>query len=314
MLDKKEMRQVYSQSLIDLAKKNKKIVVLDADLMSSHATKAFKDEYPRRYRNIGIAEANMVSIAAGLSACGKIPFCNTFAPFIARRTADQIAVSICYAKQNVKLVASDPGIAATMNGGTHMSVGDVGIMSSIPEMVVFEPVDANMLQAAMPHVVKHYGPMYIRLFRKQAHTIFPENMKFNLFKGNELFRGKDVCIVASGIMVKKALEAREVLKEKGLDVGIVCIHTLKPIDENILIKVAKYSKAVVTAENHNILNGLGATVASVLARNYPVPMRMVAIQDRFGEVGDQKYLEKELGLETQNIIDAVNDVLTVKRR
>ena len=182
MLDNREMRAVYSEVMIDLAKRNKRIVMLDADLMGSMGTKAFKAEYPKRHINVGIAEANMVGIAAGLASCGKIPFCHSFTPFVTRRCYDQIDISVAYANQNVKLVGADPGIMAQNNGGTHMSLEDVGIMRAMPNMTIFEPVDATMLKALLPQVVKCDKPMYIRLFRKKATTVFDENTKFHLFK------------------------------------------------------------------------------------------------------------------------------------
>lgn len=313
MLDTKEMRAVYCETLIDLAKRNKKIVLLDADLMSSMGTKAFKTAYPKRHINVGIAEQNMIGIAAGLATCGKIPFCHSFTPFVTRRCYDQIAISVAYAKQNVKLVGADPGIMALNNGGTHMSLEDIGIMRSMPNMTIFEPVDAAMLKALLPQIVKYDKPMYIRLFRKKAETVFDDNTKFNLFKAIELKKGTDVTIIASGIMVARAVTASIILASKGLSVGVLSVHTIKPIDEEAVIKVAKRSGAVVTAENHNVIGGLGSAVAEVLGENCPVPMRRVGVKDRFGEVGDDKYLSEIMGLRVDDIVAACEEVVKLKK-
>ncbi len=307
-----EMRKVYCDSLIQLAKKNKKICVLEADLMGSSGTGNFKKEFPDRMIDVGIAEANMIGVAAGLAACGKIPFCDSFTPFVTRRCLDQVAISVCYANQNVKIVGTDPGIMATNNGGTHMSLGDVGIMRSVPNMAIFEPVDAVMLEKAMPQIVKHVGPMYIRLFRKKAESVFSPDMKFNIFKAIDLKKGKDVTIIASGIMVAKALEASAELEKEGYSVGVLSVHTIKPLDEEAVINAAKRSGAIVTAENHNIFNGLGSAVAEVIVENCPVPMKRVGVKDRFGEVGDEKYLSNLLGLTAEEIVKAAKEVIFKK--
>ena len=313
MLDNKEMRQVYSETMVELAKRNKKIVLLDADLMGSMGTKKFKEAYPKRHINVGIAEANMIGVAAGLASTGKLPFVHSFTPFVTRRCYDQIAISVAYAKQNVKMVGADPGIMAQNNGGTHMSLEDVGIMRAMPDMAIFEPVDATMLKALLPQVVKYDKPMYIRLFRKKAETVFDENTKFHLFKAIDIKKGTDVTIVASGIMVSRAVEASLILASQGLSVGVLSVHTIKPIDEDAIIRAAKRSGAIVTAENHNIIGGLGSAVAEVISEHCPVPLRRVGVKDRFGEVGNEKYLSEALGLTVDDIVKAATEVVALKK-
>ena len=313
MQDNQEMRKVYCESLIELSKKNKKICILEADLMGSSGTSEYKKTFPDRTFDVGIAEANMISIAAGLSASGKIPFCTTFSPFIARRAFDQIAVSVVYAKQNVKLVGTDPGVVASNNGGTHMSFEDIGAMRSIPTMTVFEPVDSQMLKKAMPQIVKHEGPMYIRLYRKKAETVFDENFKFNLFKAIDLSKGKDVTLVASGIMVSKAIKAREILEKEGYSVGVISVHTIKPLDEQTIIQAAKRSGAIVVCENANKIGGLCSAVCETLSENFPTPVRRVAINDELGQVGSENYLCEVYGLTVENIIKNAKEVILLKK-
>lgn len=312
--DTQEMRQIYCNSLIELSKKNKNICIIEADLMASSGTKLYKKIFPERSINVGIAEANMVGIAAGLATTGKIPFCTTFTPFISRRAMDQIAISVCYSKLNVKLVGTDPGIAATNNGGTHMSFEDIGAMRSIPTISIFEPVDGIMLEKAMPQIVKYEGPMYIRLYRKKAVKIFDENLKFDLFKAIELYKGTDITFIASGMMVSKAIEAREkLIKEKNLSVGLVSVHTIKPLDEETIIRAAKRSKAVVVCENHNKMNGLCSAVCETLSENFPVPVRRVAIEDTFGEVGNEEYLFNKFNLTVNHIIKESEKAILMKK-
>lgn len=220
MTDEKEMRQVLANTLAEIANTDKRIVVLEADLMGCHATKAFKEAHPDRFVNVGIAEANMIGIAAGMSAMGKIPFAYSFAPFATRRCYDTIFISVAYAKQHVKIVGSDPGIMAEANGGTHMPFEDMAIMRAIPNMVCFEPTDGAMLARAIPQIIDYPGAVYIRLFRKKPEHIFDDVPDFKLGKAITVKAGKDVTLVASGIMVEKALKAAEILKEEGIDAGV----------------------------------------------------------------------------------------------
>ncbi len=303
MQDTFEMREIYCQSLIEEAKTNKDIVVVEADLMNCIKTGPFKKEYPDRFFNVGIAEANMVGVSAGLATCGKIPFCSSFGTFATRRCFDQVFISVAYSKQNVKIVGTDPGICAEINGGTHMPLEDMGIMRGIPDMLCVEPTDSTMLKALMPQIIAYKGATYIRLQRKKAETVYQEGEKFDLFKAKKIASGKDATIIASGIMVSKALQAREELKKQGLDVGVLNVFTWKPIDKEAIIECAKESGAIVVAENHNVHNGLYSAVSEVIVANKPVPMESVAVMDEFGEVGKMPYLAKKFHITEEDIVE-----------
>ncbi len=312
MTDNMEMREVYCQALIDAAKNDSRIVVVEADLMNCIKTGPFKKAYPDRFFNVGIAEANMIGVSAGLATCGKIPFCSSFGTFATRRCYDQIFISVAYSKQNVKIVGTDPGICAEINGGTHMPLEDMGIMRGIPQMLCVEPTDSAMLKALMPQIIDYKGATYIRLQRKKAETVYSEKDSFDLFKAKSIKEGKDATIIASGIMVSKAVEASEQLKDMGYDVGVVNTFTWKPIDEQAIIDCAKKSGAIVVAENHNIRNGLFSAVAEVVVNNCPVPMESVAVMDEFGEVGKMPYLSERFGLQTSNIVEKTLNVIKRK--
>ena len=303
MMDNSEMREVYCQSLIEEAKTNDKIVVVEADLMNCIKTGPFKKAFPDRFFNVGIAEANMVGVSAGLATCGKIPFCSSFGTFATRRCFDQIFISVAYSKLNVKIVGTDPGICAEINGGTHMPLEDMGIMRGVPNMLCVEPTDSAMLKSLMPQIIAYDGATYIRLQRKKAETVYSESDTFDLFKAKTIAKGKDATIIASGIMVSKAIEARNALKDMGYDVGVLNVFTWKPIDEEAIVKVAKSTGALVVAENHNIRNGLFSAVAEVTAINCPVPMESVAVMDEFGEVGKMPYLSERFHLRSQDIVE-----------
>ena len=236
MLESQEMRKVYCDTMIALAKEDPRIVDVEADLTGAHGMKPFKAAYPDRSFNVGIAEANMVGVAAGLSACGKIPFVHSFATFAPRRCFDQIAISVCYAGLNVKIVGSDPGVGAELNGGTHMALEDMGIMRTLPGMTVFEPTDSVQLRKALPAIVEHEGPVYIRLFRRQAENVFDDDYEFDLGKADLLSDGSDVTLIASGVCVANALQAAETLAQEGVSARVLNIHTIKPIDADAVIK------------------------------------------------------------------------------
>lgn len=298
-----EMRQIYCDSLIKYAKKDKRIIVLEADLMMSTGTAPFAKAYPKRLIDCGIAEANMVGVAAGLASSGKIPFIHSFTPFVTRRCYDQIAVSVGYAKQNVKIVGTDPGIMATANGGTHMSFEDISLMMHVPDMVVFEPVDATMLDKAMPQIITCEKPMYIRLFRKKAKPVFDNRLKFDLFKAEEVQYGKDITIIASGIMVHRAMEAAMELRKYGYYATVICVHTYKPLDEETIIKAAERTGAVLTCENSHLIGGLGQTIGNLLmTKGFRIPFGSIGIGDRYGEIGTEDYLAEIFGLTTKDIL------------
>lgn len=311
-LENKEVREIYTDTLMELAEQDDRIVLLDADLMKASKGIPFRERFPERTVDVGVAESNMIGVAAGLAACGKIPFTHTFTPFATRRCFDQVTISVAYSKLPVKMMGSDPGVSAELNGGTHMSFEDVGLMRNLPGMLVFEPVDGNQMRQALPHIVKHEGPVYIRMFRKKAESIFGEDYKINWLKGETLAEGTDVTIIATGLMVKESLEAAKTLEAEGVSVRVLNIHTVKPIDAEIIIKAAEETGAIVTAENHNIINGLGSAVAEVLAENKPVPMKRIGVRDHFGEVGKMPFLMEKYNMLPKDIVAAAKEVLTRK--
>ncbi len=310
--EKTMMRDVYCQTLMELAKENKNIVALDADLMSSMGMVPFLKAYPERTFNCGIQEANMMGMAAGLSATGKIPFAHSFGPFATRRCFDQIFMSCAYAKLNVRIIGSDPGVTAAFNGGTHMPFEDMGIMRNIPGVTILEPVDTVMLKDLIRQTAEMYGIFYIRLLRKNAVGIYEEGSGFEIGKAVKLREGKDATIIATGIMVNEALKAAAQLEQQGISAGVINMFTLKPIDKTAIIEAANETGAVVTAENHSILNGLGSAVAEVLSENAPVPLERVGVEDVFGEVGPEDYLRERFGLTADNIAKKVMKVLERK--
>ena len=306
------MREVVCNSLIEMMKTDDRIVVIDADLAKADGTMPVRKAFPERGLDAGIAEQNMASMAAGLSAYGMKPYITTFTPFATRRICDQIAISMAYAKQNVKIVGTDPGISAELNGGTHMSVEDIGVLRSIPDVVIFEPVDEVQLAKAMPIIDAYEGVVYVRLFRKNQPVIFGEDYKFDLFKADVLSDGKDVVIFATGIMVAEALEAKKLLAEEGVDAAVVNVHTVKPLDEETVLKYLKKTGAAVVAENHNVKGGLFSAVAEVAAQNLPTPIKAVGIPDRFGEVGKMPYLKDVMHMNVSDIVSAAKEAIKMK--
>ncbi len=304
MIESREMRSVYCDTMIALAKENPAIVDLEADLTAAHGMKPFQTAYPDRTFNVGVAEANMVGVAAGLSACGKIPFVHSFATFSSRRCFDQTAISVCYAGLNVKIVGSDPGVGAELNGGTHMALEDVGIMRTLPGMSIVEPTDSVQLKKALPAIVEHDGPVYIRLFRRKAENVFDETYEFRFGKADLLRDGSDVTILASGVCVANALEAAETLAGEGLSVRVLNVHTVKPLDVDAVLKAAAETGALVTAENHSVIGGLGSAVAEALAEALPAPLERVGVKDHFGQVGKAPYLMGVFGITAADIAAA----------
>ena len=312
MTDLKEMRQALADALVKTAETDERIMVLEADLMSCHATKGFKTAYPDRFVNVGIAEQNLIGVSAGLATMGKIPFAFSFGPFATRRCYDQIFISVAYAKQPVKIVGTDPGVTAEANGGTHMPFEDMSLMRAIPKMVCFEPTDATMIETALPQIVAHNGPVYIRMPRKKQEKVYDEIKDFTLGKAIKLRDGKDVTIIASGIMVSRAIEAADMLSAEGVEARVLNMHTWKPIDEDAIIKAVKETGALVTAENHSTNGGLGSAVAEVVVEKCPAPIEMIGVRDSFGEVGKIPYLSERFGLTTKDIVGAVRRALSRK--
>ena len=300
--EKLAMRDAYCATLLQLASENDRVVVLDADLMSSMGMVPFLEKYPEKTFNVGIQEANMIGVAAGLSATGLIPFAHTFGPFASRRCYDQIFLSVGYSKLNVRIVGSDPGITAAFNGGTHMPFEDLGILRNIPNITILEPVDTVMLKDLLVQTAGKYGLFYIRLLRKNAVKIYEEGSTFEIGKGVTLKEGKDVTIISTGIMVKEALDAAEMLGMEGISAKVINMFTLKPIDKELIIKSAEETGAIVTAENHSIINALGSAVAEVLGENKPVPLERVGVKDLFGEVGPVTYLRERFELTSEEIV------------
>lgn len=304
-------RQAYGDALAEFGC-DENIFVLDADLSKSTKTDSFKKVYPERFINAGIAEGNMMSVAAGIASCGKTVFASSFAMFAAGRAFEQIRNSIGYPNLNVKIGATHAGISVGEDGATHQCLEDIGIMRTIPNMVIINPADATEARLAVKAAIDHKGPVYLRFGRLAVPTVFDESYKFEIGKGVELKAGTDVTIVATGLMVPYAMEAADVLAEKGISARVINMATIKPIDKDILVKAAKETGAVVTAEEHNIIGGLGSAVAEVLAENAPVPMRRVGTQDVFGRSGTPSALLELYGLDTKTIVAKAEEVIKLK--
>lgn len=308
----REMRAVYCQTLQELARENDRICILDADLVGSSGVKPFFQEFPDRAVDCGIQENNMIGVAAGLSAAGMIPFAHSFGPFASRRCVDQIFISCAYAKANVRIVGSDPGVTAAYNGGTHMPFEDMGTLMSIPRITLVEPTDSVQLRWLLQTLEKEYGVYYIRLLRKNAVGVFEEGSQFQLGRFARLREGTDAAVVCSGIMVGEALKAAALLEQEGIRIAVLNAFTWKPMDDETLAEYARSCGCVVTAENHNILGGLGSAVANSLSRSCPVPVEMVGVEDEFGEVGTEDFLRRRFDLTAEHIVRAVRAAMARK--
>lgn len=306
-----EMRAVYAECMAKLMVEDKHVCILDADLSKASGTRKLYDTFPRQMFDCGIAEQNMASIAAGLASYGYKPYIESFTPFASRRICDQVAISIAYAGMNVKIVGTDPGISAELNGGTHMSMEDIGVLRSIPNVVIFEPVDNNQLRAALPVINDYDGCVYIRMFRKTLPDVFGEDYKFDLFKADTIREGKDVSIFVSGLFTADVIEAAKQLAEQGIDAEVINIHTIKPIDREAVIASARKTGAVLTVENHNVIGGLHSAVLEALAQE-KIPACAVGVQDRFGEVGKMPYLREVMGLTVENIVASAKEAIALK--
>jgi transketolase len=310
--DEREMRKVYVDTLIRIAKDNPDIVVINCDLSSSMGTGPFAEAFPDRSFNMGIQEANACGVAAGLSAMNYVPFFHSFAVFSTRRIFDQVFLSCAYSKLNVKIVGGDPGVTAAVNGGTHMPFEDLGIMRTIPEITLVEPSDAVMMSNLLPKIAEHYGVDYIRMSRKNLPKIYEQGSDFTIGKAVVLREGTDVSLIASGICVYEALKAADSLERDGISARVVDMFTIKPIDVDCIIDCAKKTKAIVTVENHNIINALGSAVSEVLSENFPVPMERVGVMDCFGEVGPQDYLMERFNLTEETICQKARKAINRK--
>ncbi|KUO62001.1 MAG: transketolase [Gracilibacter sp. BRH_c7a] len=307
-------RDAYGQALVKLGNENTDIVVLDADLSKSTKTADFLKVYPERFFNMGIAEQNLIGFSAGLAAAGKIPFASTFAVFATGRAFEQIRNSVAYPKLNVKIAATHAGISVGEDGASHQAIEDLALMRSLPNMTVLVPADAVETHQVIQAAAKHQGPVYIRMGRLAVPVLFDEaEYTFHIGKANIIREGKDVTIIANGLMVGEALIAAEELKAQGIESTVVNCASLKPLDEETIIRLAKSTGAVVTAEEHSIIGGLGSAVAEVLSENSPVPLRRVGIKDTFGESGNPEELLEKYGLTARKVIEAVREVLKQKR-
>lgn len=299
--DTVEMRQAYCDAMIREATANEKIMVIDADVSHSVGTGRFYEAFPDRAINCGIMEAHAVGMSAGMSATGLIPFFHAFGIFATRRVFDQIFISCAYQKLNVKIIGADPGVTAATNGGTHMPFEDLGLMRLIPGATIIEPADATMYDQIVHDMASNYGIYYLRTSRRKTVRIYRDGVKFETGKAIQLYDGSDVAIIACGIMVYEAIKARDLLKAEGIDARVLDMHTLKPLDKAAVIGAAVDCGAIVTAENHNAVGGLGSAVCEAVADEYPVPVERVGVFESFGEVGTQDFLQKRFKLTAEEI-------------
>lgn len=307
-------RDSYGKMLAELGA-DERIVVLDADLSGSTKTVFFKEIYPERFFNIGIAESNMVSVAAGLAASGKIVFASSFAMFAAVRAGEQIRNSVCYPKLNVKICASHAGITLGEDGASHQAIEDLALMRAIPEITILNPCDDLETKAAIKAAYETDGPFYVRLGRLAVEQVYNEDtFKFELGKGNQICDGTDVTIMATGFMVHIALKARQQLEAEGISARVIDIHTIKPIDRDIIIKAAKETGAIVTCEEHNVLGGFGSAVAEVVVNEHPCPMRFVGVKDQFGKSGKPEELLVKYDLTPEEIVLKTKEVIKAKNK
>ncbi|HLO26536.1 MAG TPA: transketolase family protein [Geobacteraceae bacterium] len=305
-------RDAYGETLAELGAENVDIVALDADLSGSTKTGVFAKKFPERFFNMGIAEANMVGTAAGLAAVGKIPFVSTFAIFAVGRAWEQVRQSVAYPKANVKIVATHGGVTVGEDGGSHQSVEDIAIMRAVPNMTVIVPADGIETKGAIRAAAAYKGPVYIRLGRNKVPTIFPPDHRFEIGKGCELRPGKDLTFVTTGLMTAPAIAAAEILEKEGIAARVVHIATIKPLDQEIILKAATETGAIVTAEEHSVIGGLGGAVAEFLAENHPVPVKRVGVHDRFGTSGKAEELLKYFGLTAEDLVEAGREIVQKK--
>ncbi|MBW3545164.1 MAG: transketolase family protein [Bacteroidetes bacterium] len=311
--DKKDTRSGFGDGLLEIARKNPHVVGLCADLTGSLKMDGFKKEFPERFFQVGIAEANMMGMAAGMATAGKIPYTGTFANFSTGRVYDQIRQSIAYSDKNVKICASHAGLTLGEDGATHQILEDVGMMRMLPHMTVINPCDYNQTKAATMAIADYEGPVYLRFGRPKVPVFIPKDMPFEIGKALKLIEGADVSIFATGHLVWHAIEAEAALREKGIQAEVINIHTIKPLDVEAILQSVKKTACAVTAEEHQLNGGLGDSVAQVLSRQHPAPLEMVGVDDSFGESGTPEELMEKYGLNTQSIIDAALKAIERKK-
>lgn len=299
----KATRQSYGETLVELGKENENIVVLDADLATATKTIEFAKKFPERFFDIGIAEADMIGTAAGMATCGKIPYASTFAVFAAGRAYDQIRSSVCYPDLNVKICATHAGITVGEDGATHQMLEDINLMRGMPNMHVFCPSDDVQTKWLIKEISKIQGPCYVRLCRLATPDIYNENQKFEIGKMVQIGEGTDATIFATGVTVSEAISAQKELKEKGINIRVIDVHTIKPLDEEMIIKCAKETKRLISVEDHNIIGGIGSAISEVLTDKFPTKLERMGINDTFGKSGNAKELLKYFKIDSQAIID-----------
>ena len=302
-MEKQATRESFGRALEELGMENKKVVVLDADLYNSTKTEYFKEKYPDRFINVGIAEADMIGTSAGLATCGKIPYASTFAAFATGRVYDQIRTSIAYPKLNVKICATHAGVTVGEDGATHQMLEDINLMRGLPNMVVMSTSDDIETKWVVKEIAKYNGPVYLRLSRYKVPSIYDEKAKFEIGKGIQIGNGTHATIFATGVTVSEAIEAQKILKEQGIDVRVVDIHTIKPIDKDLIIKCAKETKKLISVEDHSIIGGLGSAISEVLTDNYPKKLVRMGIDDTFGRSGRAEDLMKYYGIDKNAIVE-----------
>ena len=307
-LDKKiATRQSYGEALAELGKENENIVVLDADLSKTTKTDIFAKEFPNRFFDVGIAEQNMMGVAAGMATTGFIPYVSTFAVFASGRAYDQVRNSICYPNLNVKICATHAGVTAGEDGATHQMLEDLSMMRTLPNMTVLCTSDDIQTKWAVKEISKIKGPVYLRLSRLATPIIYDENEKFEIGKGHQFGEGTNATVIATGVTVAESLKAQEKLKEQGIDIRVIDMHTIKPIDKEIIIKAAKETKKIITVEDHSITGGLGSAVCEVLSEEYPTKVIRMGIKDTFGESGKGEELMQHFNITAEDIINKVNN-------
>ncbi len=300
--NKKATRQSYGEALLELGKENEKVVVLDSDLSIATKTEIFAKEFPNRFFEMGIAEQNMISTSAGLATCGKIPYASTFAIFASGRAYDQIRNSVCYPNLNVKICATHAGITVGEDGATHQMIEDISLMRTLPNMTVISTSDDIQTKWAIKEISKINGPVYVRLSRLATPIIYDENQKFEIGKAVQIGEGTDGTIFATGVTVSEAIKAQEELKQRNIDVRVIDIHTIKPIDKNIIVKSAKETNILISIEDHNIIGGLGAAISEVLTDEYPKKLIRLGIKDAFGKSGKAEELMKYFGIDSDSLV------------
>ena len=305
-MDKKvATRKSYGEALEQLGKENPNVVVLDADLAGATKTDMFAKQFPDRFFDMGIAEANMMATAAGFATCGKIPYASTFAVFAAGRAYDQIRNSICYPKLNVKICATHCGVTVGEDGATHQMIEDLSLMRTLPNMTVMSTSDDTQTKWAIKEIAKIQGPIYLRLARMETPILYDENTKFEIGKAIQIGEGTDGTVFATGITVSEAIKAQEILKQEGINIRVVDMHTINPIDKEIIIKSAKETKKLISIEDHNIIGGLGSAISEVLTEEYPTKLIRLGIKDVFGKSGKAEELIKYFGITADNIIEVM---------